>query len=245
MKLRTILVDDERLARKELTSLLKNFPEIEIIGECSNADEAMEAIQQHNPDLLFLDIQMPGKTGFELLEQLESVPRVIFVTAYDEYALKAFEVNALDYLLKPVEEDRLADAIHKVERAIQKEQRLMEEAKNNRLGQDDQIFLKDGEKCWFVSLRDVRLFESEGNYVRVFFDKFKPLILKSLNNLEDRLDHRSFFRTNRKFIVNLRWVQQVENWFNGGLRLTLKDEKQTTVEVSRRQAAKFRELMSL
>ncbi|MBL7943722.1 MAG: response regulator transcription factor [Flavobacteriales bacterium] len=243
MKFKTLIVDDERLARKELAGLLANFPQIELLGECSNADEAQKFIEQHHPDLLFLDIQMPGKTGFELLEQLESVPTVIFVTAYDEHAIQAFEVNALDYLLKPVEEDRLADAIGKVERQAEREQRAIDESKEARLGQDDQIFLKDGEKCWFVSLRDVRLFESEGNYVRVFFNNHKPLILKSLNNLEDRLDVRTFFRTNRKYIVNLRWVEQVENWFNGGLRLTLKDG--THVEVSRRQAAKFREVMSL
>lgn len=241
--MKALVIDDERLARKELIGLLKNFGEIEVVAECSNADEAKESIKHHNPELIFLDIQMPGKNGFELLQDLERVPKVIFVTAYDEYALKAFEVNALDYLLKPVEEDRLAEAINKV---------LMDEEEDDehssvikqegRLGQDDQIFLKDGEKCWFVSLRDVKLFESEGNYVRVYFGNFKPLILKSLNNLEERLDH-TFFRTNRKYIVNLRWVQNVENWFNGGLRLTLKDG--TQVEVSRRQGARFRELMSL
>jgi two-component system, LytTR family, response regulator len=243
--MKTLVIDDERLARKELISLLKNFPEIEVVGECSNADEAERAILEHQPDLIFLDIQMPGKNGFELLQHLEVVPRVIFVTAFDEYALKAFEVNALDYLLKPVEEDRLSEAIQKVLKAAESEESdhvPSGEKMEGRLGQEDQIFLKDGEKCWFVSLKDVRLFESEGNYVRVYFENFKPLILKSLNNLEDRLDH-TFFRTNRKFIVNLRWVKSVENWFNGGLRLTLKDG--TQVEVSRRQGARFRELMSL
>jgi two-component system, LytTR family, response regulator len=242
--MKTIVIDDERLARKELISLLGKFDEIEIVAECGNSDEAIKAIELHNPELIFLDIQMPGKNGFEMLEELESVPRVIFVTAYDEYALKAFEVNALDYLLKPVEEDRLAEAVQRV--LHDRDEDLNHSATgaptSGKLGQDDQIFLKDGEKCWFVSLRDIRLFESEGNYVRVYFNNFKPLILKSLNNLEERLDH-TFFRTNRKFIVNLRWVQGVENWFNGGLRLTLKDG--TLVEVSRRQSARFRELMSL
>jgi len=242
MQLKTLIIDDERLARKELGTLLSKFPEILVVGECSNADEAVEAINVHNPDLIFLDIQMPGKSGFDLLELLDAVPRVIFVTAFDEHALKAFDVNALDYLLKPVEEDRLAEAIQKVSKSLQGEQRLLSVSREKRIGQDDQIFLKDGEKCWFVSLKDVRLFESEGNYVRVYFNNFKPLILKSLNNLEDRLDD-SFFRTNRKYIVNLRWVQHVENWFNGGLKLTLRDN--TNVEVSRRQAARFKEVMSL
>jgi two-component system LytT family response regulator len=243
--MKTLIIDDERLARKELISLLSKFPEIEIAGECSNALEAKGAIEELKPELIFLDIQMPGKNGFQLLEDLEFLPKVIFVTAYDEYAIRAFEVNALDYLLKPVEEERLKDAIAKLSEEHDEEDHNMDqtEARNElRLGQEDQIFLKDGEKCWFVPLKEVKMFESEGNYVRVYFQDYKPLILKSLNNLEERLDH-TFFRTNRKFIVNLRWVQNVENWFNGGLRLTLKDGSQ--VEVSRRQGARFRELMSL
>lgn len=242
--MKTLIVDDERLARKELINLLSAHPEIEIIGECANADEAIAAIKEHNPDLVFLDVQMPGMNGFELLKKLDEVPQVIFVTAFDEYAMKAFEVNAIDYLLKPVESHRLTEAIQKLIKNNDLESKLESQYSRNegRLGQEDQIFLKDGEKCWFVSLKDVRLFESEGNYVRVFFHQSKPLILKSLNTLEERLDH-TFFRTNRKFIVNLRWVEGVENWFNGGLRLTLKDG--TLVEVSRRQAARFRDLMSL
>jgi len=242
--MRTIIIDDERLARKELMNLLSKHPEIEVIGECANAEEAIKSIEEHSPDLIFLDVQMPGMNGFEMLKKLEVVPQVIFVTAYDEYAMKAFEVDAIDYILKPVEDIRLTEAIQKVlknnalEDKIESHPHIFE----GRLGQDDQIFLKDGEKCWFVSLKDVRLFESEGNYVRVFFNQSKPLILKSLNTLEERLDH-TFFRTNRKFIVNLRWVDTVENWFNGGLRMTLKDG--TIVEVSRRQAARFRDMMSL
>ncbi|MFN8775336.1 MAG: LytR/AlgR family response regulator transcription factor [Flavobacteriales bacterium] len=244
--MKTLIIDDERLARRELISQLAAHTQIQIIGEAANPEEAIRMVRELEPDLLFLDIQMPGMNGFEMLQQLERVPRVIFVTAFDEYALRAFEVNALDYLLKPVEEDRLAEALLRLGQD-QKEEEDDEEAgfsipPSHLLGQDDQIFLRDGERCWFVHLRDVRLFESEGNYVRVYFDKYKPLILKSLNNLEDRLD-RTFFRTNRKFIVNLRWVSNVENWFNGGLRLTLKDG--TQVEVSRRQSARFRELMSL
>jgi two-component system LytT family response regulator len=242
--MKTLIVDDERLARKELISQLAAHPQIEICGEAANADEAIKMIEAVNPDLLFLDIQMPGMNGLEMLAQLDRAPRVIFVTAFDEFALKAFEVNALDYLLKPVESERLAEAIQRIRIEENEDNELANRgvAPNHLLGQDDQIFIKDGEKCWFVHLRDIRLFESEGNYVRVYFDRYKPLILKSLNNLEDRLD-RTFFRTNRKFIVNLRWVTGVENWFNGGLRLTLKDGSQ--VEVSRRQSARLRELMSL
>jgi len=240
--MKTLVIDDERLARKELIGLLAKYPDIAIEGECSNGEEALAMIEQVQPDLIFLDVQMPGMSGFDMLDKLENVPYVIFVTAYDEYALKAFEVNALDYVLKPVEEDRLAEAVQKVIRAKQRDDQRLRLSQEGRLGQEDQIFIKDGEKCWFVPLSEVRMFESEGNYVRVYFQNFKPLILKSLNNLEDRLDH-TFFRTNRKFVVNLRWVQSVENWFNGGLRLTLKDG--TQVEVSRRQSARFREMLSL
>ncbi len=243
--MRSIIIDDERLARKELRTLLEASPEIEIVGECANADEAREAIEKENPDLIFLDIQMPGQNGFDLLETLDYVPYVIFVTAYDEHALKAFEVNALDYLLKPVDAERLRESIIKVLSlsAKRREARNTADEQNEYLHLDDQIFLKDGDKCWFVTLRNIRYFESEGNYVRVFFDNSKPLILKSLNNLEKRLNEKDFFRINRKYIVNLKEVIHIEPWFNGGLQIKLKSG--STLEVSRRQTSRFKELLSL
>ncbi len=243
--MKTLIIDDERLARKELMNLLTKHPEIEVVGECQNADEAAEMIEKLQPDLIFLDIQMLGKSGFDLLNDLEYLPRVIFVTAYDEFALKAFEVNALDYLMKPVEPQRLALAIEKVQSDMEEAETPSDQptVRDGVLRATDQIFLKDGEKCWFVTLGDVRLFESEGNYVRVYFNQFKPLILKSLNNLEKRLDGRDFFRVNRRHMVNLRWIDKVEPWFNGGLQLTLKSGDK--VEVSRRQTSRFKELMSL
>jgi len=240
--MRTLVIDDERLARKELISLLEAHTEIEVIGECSNAEEGIEMIREKQPDLIFLDIQMPGKNGFEMLEELVTVPKVIFVTAFDEYAIKAFQVNALDYVLKPIEPERLSSAIHKLSEeppgsaadVVQNE---------DVLDSEDQIFLKDGDKCWFVTLKDVRMFISEGNYVRVMFDDQKPLVLRSLNNLEKRLDEREFFRANRKYIINLKWVEKIETWFNGGLMVMIKGGEQ--VEVSRRQSSKFKELLSL
>lgn len=238
--IKTIIVDDERLARQELRNLLLPFKEIEIIEECNNADEAIAAINRLKPDLVFLDIQMPGKTGIDMLQDLERYPHVIFVTAYDEYAIKAFEVNALDYLLKPVEESRLAEAIRKV---VEREMVTKSVVNNSLLSETDQVFVKDGEKCWFVKLSDIRLFESEGNYVRVLFDNNKPLILKSLTNLDKRLDPKVFFRANRKHIINLRWVEKVENWFNGGLLVELKGGNK--IEISRRQAVKLKDMMSL
>jgi len=196
------------------------------------------------PDLIFLDIQMPGKTGFDMLMELEKAPHVIFTTAYDEFALKAFEVNALDYLMKPVEPKRLADALHKLQLAEEKEMAAAIAGVNRgMLSENDQVFVKDGERCWFVKLADVRLFESVGNYAKVFFGTNKPLILKSLNALEERLDEKVFFRANRKHIVNLRMIDKVEPFFNGGLLLDLKGGEK--IEVSRRQAVKFKEMMSL
>src|ERR1700754_1161112 len=201
--IRAVIIDDERLARNELKKLLLDFPEIEVIAEAANAAEGVEKIDSLNPDLIFLDIQMPGKTGFDMLAELERAPNVIFTTAYDEYALKAFEVNALDYLLKPIEPKRLADAIHKVQYEINKEAAGNNNLNRGPLTDADQVFVKDGERCWFVKLGEIRLFESVGNYAKVFFANNKPLILKSLNALEERLDDKVFFRANRKHIVNL------------------------------------------
>jgi two-component system LytT family response regulator len=247
MSIRTILIDDERLARTELRKLLQDFSDIEIIDEAANVDEGIEKIELHNPDLIFLDIQMPGKTGFDLLEELDKAPKVIFTTAYDEYALKAFEVNALDYLLKPVEPGRLSDALHKLQHENQQSSTGTDVNFNgtNRslLGENDQVFVKDGERCWFVKLSEIRLFESVGNYAKVFFGPNKPLILKSLNALEERLDEKTFFRANRKHIINLRWIDKIEPYFNGGLLLELKGGEK--IEVSRRQTVKFKEMMSL
>ncbi len=240
---KAVIIDDERLARNELKKLLLDFPEVEVVGEASNADEGLEKIESLSPDLIFLDIQMPGKTGFDMLTELERAPHVIFTTAYDEYALKAFEVNALDYLMKPVEPKRLADALQKLQQAEEKEMAALTGINRGILTEADQVFVKDGERCWFVKLGEVRLFESVGNYAKVFFGTNKPLILKSLNALEERLDEKVFFRANRKHIVNLRMIEKIEPYFNGGLLLDLHGGEK--IEVSRRQAVKFKEMMSL
>lgn len=238
--MRALIVDDERLARKELAKLLEEHPSIEIIGEAMNADEAEQIINEQNPDLLFLDIQMPGRTGFQLLESLDSAPLVVFTTAYDEFALKAFEVNALDYLLKPIHPERLSEAVQKIN---EKERSRGGRPKDKKLGLEDQVFVKDGDRCWFVSLTNIRLFESDGNYIKVYFDNNRPMIHKSLNALDEKLDERAFFRASRKHIINLSWVEGIEPWFNGGLMVKLKGGDK--VEVSRRQAAKFKDMMSL
>lgn len=239
--IRTILVDDERLARQELIGLLKAHPDIEIIGEAGNSDEAIDLIETLKPDLLFLDIQMPEKTGFELLEELITAPLVLFCTAYDEFALKAFEANALDYLVKPVHADRLKDALNKVRKLIHEKPRNTSDS--DRLQEHQQVFIKDGEKCWFVKVEEIRRIESIGNYARIFFEDNKPMIHRTLNDLESRLPSDAFFRANRKEIINLRKVDRIEPYFSGGLLVYLKSGER--IEISRRQAIRFREVMAL
>lgn len=244
--MRTLIVDDERLARNELKRLLEPYTKIEIVGEAANAEEALKLIEEQQPELLFLDIQMPGKNGFELLSSIEGKsPEVIFTTAFDEYAIKAFEFNALDYLLKPIDTERLKETIHRIEenQAQPEASAHPNERAEKVLGENDQVFVKDGEKCWFVKLGKIRLFESMGNYVRLHFDDQKPLVLKSLNNLEERLDPNTYFRANRKHIINLHWIEKIEPWFSGGLLVTLQGGDK--IEISRRQAIRFKELMSL
>lgn len=242
--MKAIIIDDERLARLELRKLLQEFPEVEVIDEAVNAEDALAKIENQQPDLIFLDIQMPGKTGFDMLAELDKAPHVIFTTAHHEFALKAFEVNALDYLMKPIDPKRLADAVQKLVQTEQRENRTEPDFVNNSiLSESDQVFVKDGERCWFVRLSDIRLFESVGNYAKVYFGTNKPLILKSLNALEERLDEKVFFRANRKHIVNLRMIDKIEPYFNGGLLLDLKGGEK--IEVSRRQTVKFKEMMSL
>ena len=225
-----LIVDDERLARLELRRLLAAHPEIEIVGEARDGAEARELIGKLSPDLLFLDIQMPGMTGFELLESLDDVPPVIFTTAYDEFAIKAFEVNALDYLMKPVVPARLAAALARV-RPRSDTPRL------------EQVFVRDGDRCWIVRLPEIFLLESEGNYTRLHFGEERPLIRRSLNALEEQLDPAMFFRADRKQILNLKWIQKVEVAVSGGLLVTLRGGR--TVEMSRRQSARLREVLSL
>jgi two-component system, LytTR family, response regulator len=236
--MKAIIIDDERLARQELKTLLEAHRDIEVIAECADAAEAKSKISELKPDIVFCDIQMPGKTGLELAEEISGAIEVVFITAHDEHAIKAFELNAFDYLLKPVQADRLSETIRKLS--------VKEAAKgdnNSPLSEKDMVFIKDGERCWFVRLSDVRLFESEGNYVRVYFDNSRPLILRSLNSLEARLNEKQFFRASRKHMINMSYIASVEPWFNGGLNVKMKDGKE--VEISRRQAVKLKEMMSL
>jgi two-component system LytT family response regulator len=240
--MKALLIDDERLARNELRRLLKVHPETEIVGEAVNAAEALERIAELKPDLLFLDIQMPGDDGFTLLEKIDPpLPQVVFTTAYDEFAVKAFEFNALDYLLKPVDPSRLASAMEKLRSHLLRSNDTT--ASRERLGLDDKVFVREGDHCWFVPVKNIRLLESEGNYTRLHFDDHKPQLFRSLTAMEERLDGKHFFRANRKQLINLAWVEDIEPWFSGGLLVKLKGGLK--VELSRRQAQDFRDRMSL
>jgi two-component system, LytTR family, response regulator len=227
--MRALVVDDEPLARRELKRLLGEFPAVQVVGEAGNIDEARASIESLSPDVVFLDIQMPGGTGFDLLTQLDRVPRIVFTTAYDQYAVKAFDVNALDYLLKPIELERLATALRKIEAAP---------APESRGAPLDQLFVRDGPRCWFVPLREVSVFTSEGNYVRMLWGKERPLLGRSLAALELKLDPRRFFRANRSQIVNLDFILHVELGDGGRLHLQMREGPE--IEVSRRQAREFR-----
>lgn len=240
MSIKAVIVEDSRLARNELKELLKIHPEIELIGEAENVDLGFELIQSANPDLLFLDINMPEKDGFELLEMLDEVPITVFTTAFDEYAIKSFEYNALDYLLKPINEKRFATAIEKVKSKI--EGKSEETSSGKKLLENSQIFIKDGEKCWLVKIGDISHFEIVGNYTRVFFQENKPLLYKSLNQIEEKLPNASFFRVNRQQIINTNFIATVVPWFNGKLKLTMQNGEE--VEVSRRQSYLFKDRMS-
>jgi two-component system LytT family response regulator len=239
---KALLIDDERLARSELRRLLAPFPEIKIAGEAANAKQAREQMAALKPDLLFVDVQMPGETGMEFLESLEPpVPHVIFTTAYDEFAVKAFELNALDYLLKPVDPARLAEAVGRLSgpKGLPKDKA----EPVGRLNEKDKVFVREGDRCWFVEVGQIRLLESEGNYTRVHFGDAQPQLFRSLNAMEERLDPKYFFRANRRQIINISWITGIEPWFSSGLLVQLKGGAK--VELSRRQAQDFRERMSL
>ncbi len=233
--MKTIIVEDSRLARKELIELLKVHPEVKIVSEAANVKDAYSIITKNEIDLIFLDINLPGKNGFDLLEMLDSVPLVIFTTAYDEYAIKAYEYNALDYLLKPIKPEMLNRAVIKALKIIEKE-KTTESLTLKR------VFIKDGPKCWLVNVADIIAFESEGNYSRVYFEGNKPLIYKSLNLIEEKVDPLTFFRANRKQIINLNHIRSVKEGISNSLKVTLSND--LIIEISRRSSFRFKSLLS-
>jgi two-component system LytT family response regulator len=227
--MKALIVDDERLARLELRRLLSTHPEIEIVGEAANGNEAVELVRRHAPDLIFLDIEMPGMSGFDLLEQLPDIPDIIFTTAYDQHAVRAFEVNALDYLVKPIPATRLAAALDKV--------------RGRRTVQREQLFLREGERCWIVHIKDIEVLESEGNYTRVFFQGQQPLIAGSLAAFEQRLGRGNFFRANRKNVINLDAIETSE--LGPADNLVVRMRCGQSIALSRRQSVELRKILAV
>jgi len=228
-KLRYLIIDDERLAREEMKWSLKPYPDLELLGEATNAFEAEERIKKLQPDLIFLDVQMPGKSGFELLESLDQVPVVIFTTAFDQYAVQAFEMNALDYLVKPVREERLEKAIAKIRQQFHQSQHTKKPA---------HLFVKEGEKYHCIALQELHRIESIGNYARLYFNNEKVFFKRSLNQLEKILDSNLFFRINRSTIINTEFIEQLSPDANGRLLFRLKNGETHTA--SSRQSALFK-----
>lgn len=238
MRIKAILVDDEPLAVAELQSMLKHFDSIEVADVSHDATDAIAKIQQQQPQLIFLDINMPGMSGFDLLSELDEAPEVIFVTAYDQFALKAFDVNALDYLLKPVNPDRLAEAIAKVTKKFTASKQAEE-----KLTIHKRIFIKDGEQCFFVPISEIYFIESVGNYARVYYQDKKPLLHKSLNYLEEKLPDEFFFRASRQQMFNVSFVKNIVPYFSNTLQVEL--EGGIKIDLSQRQSVKFKDKMGI
>lgn len=239
--MKALIIDDERLARNALRRVLKPHKEVEVVGEAASADEAVRVIHRFLPDLIFLDVEMPGGSGFDLLERLEDVPIVIFTTAYDEYAVRAFEINALDYLVKPVSSERLAAALARAEKALASTAKPLPPREQSRAGLY-QLFVRDRDRCWIVRLSDIVLMEAEGNYTRLHFGTNAPLIYRSLSAIEERLDPTLFFRASRHQIINLRCIEGLESEAEGRLLVRLTNGQRA--EISRRQARRLRALLS-
>lgn len=237
--MKAVVVEDSRLAREGLINMLRSFTDLQVIGEADHPASALTLIQEVKPDVIFLDIHMPGESGFDLLEKLDYMPRVIFTTAYSEHAIRSFDYHAVDYLLKPISHERLAVAIKKL---------VIDGAKTSNdtkpsLDVNSQIFVKDGEKCHLVMLSDIRYFESCKNYVRIVFNEQSAFIKKSLNQVEERLPIKHFFRVSRQYVVNLQAVVTIEESVGDGYEITMSDGK--NIEVSRRNAAELKDLLSL
>ncbi len=242
MKKHTVfIIDDERLAREELKLLLQSLEMVELIGEASSGEEAKILLPSLEPDILLVDINMPGMNGIEFVKGLNNPPYVIFVSAHEDHAISAFSVGAFDYLLKPINPNRLKESFNRILQDEQDEWDSVKEQplEKKKLTITDKVYIRDGDKSWFVSLTDIRLFESDGNYVKVHFHQNKPMLLRSLNSFQELLDPHFFFRANRKHIVNIEWILSVETWFNGGLMVELTTGEK--IEISRRQAIRFKE----
>jgi len=243
--IRTLVVDDEPLARGVIREMLEDDPEVEIIGECINGREAIAAIQELSPDLLFLDVQMPELGGFAVLEALktERMPFVIFVTAYDQYAVRAFEVHALDYLLKPFDRERFEAAWQRAknqikrERETEREQRILALLEELKAGPKylERLVVKTGGRVFFEDTDDIYWIEAEGNYVRVHNEQKSYLLRETISGLEAQLDPKKFLRIHRSAIVKIDRIQELQPWFHGEYRVILHNGTQLTLSRNYRE----------
>jgi two-component system LytT family response regulator len=235
MKLTAIIIDDERLARRELRSLLAEFAEISIVGEAENLTEAVNLIQNQKPDVVFLDIQLQNENGFDLLEKVEKDFKLIFVTAFDEFAIRAFEINALDYLLKPVNPERLAKTLERLLETDEKPEKNW-----RKLEYEDRLFIEIGERSKFLKISSIKCICADGDYTQVFTDDGKKhLVTKPLKEWEDRLPEKFFVRIHRSTVVNLEFIEKVETWFSRSYQIYLREMREP-LTVSRRYAAQLK-----
>lgn len=247
-KIRAVAIDDEKLAIDIIRNYLKNFDNIELIAECRNGFDGLKAISELNPDLVFLDIQMPKINGFEMLELIDEPPVIIFTTAFDQYALKAFEVNATDYLLKPFSEERFRDAISKVEKLLKDKTKAAEKIENlekyneENLESLERIVVKNGQKIVIISVDDVDYFEAQDDYVMLYSSKGKFLKQKTMKYFEEHLDPKNFMRVHRSYIVKINSIQQIELFEKESYKVILKDGRD--IPVSKSGYSKLKEIFN-
>ncbi len=238
-RIRALIADDEPLARERIAGLLQSEPDIEVVGECPDGTKTVAAIQQLSPDVVFLDVQMPGATGFDVVQAVrpDRMPIVVFVTAYDKYALKAFDVHALDYLLKPFDRDRFQKALQRAREQVERQQTgdlgrrllaLVHDLKpaNQRL---DRLVIKSGGRVFFLRTDEIDWIEAAGNYVRLHLGNDSHLFRETMTALEGRLDPQRFFRIHRSRIVNIERVQELQPWFNGEYAVLLRNGTKLTL----------------
>jgi two-component system LytT family response regulator len=239
--MKTIVVEDSRLAREGMVRMLGAFAELDVVGQADHPDSALVLIREQRPDVIFLDIHMPGATGFDLLGQLDYLPRIVFTTAYSEHAIRSFDFNTVDYLLKPISQERLELAVRKLvgEPAAAAD----DEPPAEPLSITSKIFVKDGERCHLVTLSAISYIESCKNYVQIFFGKERAYVKKSLSSVADRLPPAHFFRANRQCVINLHEIASMTESISQGYDVTMNDGR--IVEISRRNASELKELLSL
>jgi len=245
--MKAIVVEDSRLAREGLVRMLEDYPELTVVGQADHAGSALTLVNATHPDVIFLDIHMPGSTGFELLEKLSYLPQIIFTTAYSEHAIRSFDFNTIDYLLKPISKERLTVAINKL--LARTDNDTTEQSENNKnqpvkdpLEGHSKLLVKDGDHCFLIRLDTIRYIESQKNYVQLYFENNKAFVKKSLNSIEARLPKSIFFRANRQFVVNLQEIRRIEESISDGFIVTMSDGKE--LEISRRNAIELKELLS-